>query len=85
MGVLERAVQRDMPSLIPKLFSEDRPAARHRRIEHFDDVHEATVTSISTGPDDVLRPFPIQLDGDYIGEGTAIELESRRVHSPIVA
>ena len=74
VGVLERAAQRDMPTLIPRLFSETRPGARHRRIEHFDDVLEATVTSISTGPDDALRPFPIQLDGDYIGEATALEL-----------
>jgi diacylglycerol kinase family enzyme len=74
VGVLERAAQRDMPSLIPKLFSESHPAAHHRRIEHFDDVHEATVTSISTGPDDALRPFPVQLDGDYIGEATRLEL-----------
>jgi diacylglycerol kinase family enzyme len=72
--VLERAAQRDMPSLIPKLFSESRPAARHRRIEHFDDVTEATVTSTSSDAEGVLRPFPIQLDGDYIGEATALEL-----------
>jgi diacylglycerol kinase family enzyme len=74
IGVLERAAQRDMPSLIPKLFSESRPAARHRRIEHFDDVTEATVTSTSSDAEGVLRPFPIQLDGDYIGEATALEL-----------
>jgi diacylglycerol kinase family enzyme len=74
VGVLERAAQRDMPSLIPKLFSESRPAARHRRIEHFDDVHGATVTSTSTGADGAPRPFPVQLDGDYIGEATRLEL-----------
>src|SRR6476659_7679156 len=74
VGVLERAAQRDMPGLIPKLFSESRPAARHRRIEHFDDVHAATVTSTSTGADGAPRPFPIQLDGDYIGEATRLAL-----------
>jgi diacylglycerol kinase family enzyme len=74
VGVLERAAQRDMPGLIPKLFSESRPAARHRRIEHFDDVTGATVTSTSSDAEGILRPFPIQVDGDYIGEATAIEL-----------
>ena len=76
VGVLERAAQRDMPTLIPRLFSETRPGARHRRIEHFDGVTEATVTStsIAGGEDGALRPFPIQVDGDYIGEATDLEL-----------
>ena len=87
VGVLERAAQRDMPSLIPRLFSEDRPAARHRRIEHFDDVHRGDRRPRSpTGPDGVLRPFPIQVDGDYIGERDADRAaESSPAHSPIVA
>jgi diacylglycerol kinase family enzyme len=75
VGVLQRAVTRDMPTLIPKLFSEDRPAARHRRIDHFEDVHEATVTSASNDGDGAPRPFPIQVDGDYIGESTALRLQ----------
>ena len=74
VGVLERAVQRDMPGLISRLFSETRPAARHRRIDHFEDVTEATVTSTSSDAEGVLRPFPIQVDGDYIGEATELRL-----------
>jgi diacylglycerol kinase family enzyme len=74
VGVLERAVQRDMPGLISRLFSETRPAARHRRIDHFEDVTEATVTSTSNDAEGVLRPFPIQVDGDYIGEATELRL-----------
>jgi diacylglycerol kinase family enzyme len=74
LGVLKRATQRDMPTLIPRLFSENRPAARHRQVEHFDDVTEATVSSISTGKDGTPRPFPLQVDGDYIGERTEIAL-----------
>ena len=68
LGVLKRAAQRDMPTLIPRLFSEQRPAARHRQIEHFDDVTAATVSSISETKDGATRPFPVQVDGDYIGE-----------------
>jgi diacylglycerol kinase family enzyme len=85
VGVLERAAQRDMPSLIPKLFSETRPAARHRRIEHFAGVAEATVASISTDEDGAPLPFPIQVDGDYIGEATLLELRAEPGALTIVA
>ncbi len=74
LGVLKRAAQRDMPSLIPRLFSEKRPAARHRQIEHFDDISSATVVSISQTRGGNTRPFPVQVDGDYIGERTKIDL-----------
>ncbi len=74
LGVLRRAAQRDMPTLIPRLFSEKRPAARHRQIEHFKGVTVASIASISETKEGVLRPFPIQVDGDYIGEKTHLEL-----------
>ena len=74
LAVLQRAAQRDMPTLIPRLFSEQRPAARHRQVEHFEDVAAATVASVSETKDGIARPFPIQVDGDYIGERTRIEL-----------
>jgi len=74
LGVLKRATQRDMPTLIPRLFSEAKPAARHRQIEHFEDIREATVESVSETKDGILRPFPVQVDGDYIGERTKLAL-----------
>jgi diacylglycerol kinase family enzyme len=74
-----------MPSLIPKLFSESRPAARHRRIEHFAGVTEATIASTSTGDEGGERPFPIQVDGDYIGEATRLELRAEPGALTIVA
>ena len=74
LAVLKRAAQRDMPTLIPRLFSEKRPAAKHRQVEHFDDVLSASITSISEGKDGTLRPIPVQVDGDYIGEQTSIAL-----------
>jgi diacylglycerol kinase family enzyme len=63
-----------MPTLIARLFSEKRPAARHRQIEHFAGVTEATVASVSETRDGVTRPFPVQVDGDYIGEKTEMTL-----------
>ncbi len=74
LGVLKRAAQRDMPTLIPRLFSEQRPAARHRQIEHFEGVKAAEVVSISETKDGVTRPFPVQVDGDYIGERAHMSL-----------
>lgn len=74
IGVMKRATQRDAPTLIARLFSESRPAARHRQVEHFDDLVAATVSSISEDKDGNPRPFPLQVDGDYIGDRTRIEL-----------
>jgi diacylglycerol kinase family enzyme len=74
VGVLKRAATRDMPLLIARLFSERKPAARHRQIEHFPGISEATLTSISETKDGILRPFPVQVDGDYIGEKTELRL-----------
>jgi diacylglycerol kinase family enzyme len=74
LGVLRRAAQRDMPTLIPRLFSEKRPAARHRQIDHHEGIAAATVSSISETKEGTTRPFPVQVDGDYIGERTKIEL-----------
>jgi diacylglycerol kinase family enzyme len=74
LGVLKRAAVRDMPTLIPRLFSEARPAARHRRVEHFEGVHAAAIASTSETKDGVSRPFPVQVDGDYIGERTQLDL-----------
>jgi diacylglycerol kinase family enzyme len=76
IGMLKRAVQRDMPTLIGRLFSQSRPASRHRQVEHFDDVTAATIASISEGKDGEPRPFPLQVDGDYIGDRTRVELRA---------
>jgi diacylglycerol kinase family enzyme len=76
VGVLKRATQRDAPTLIARLFSASRPAAHHRQVEHFDDVTAATVSSISEDKDGNPRPFPLQVDGDYIGDRTRIELRA---------
>ena len=85
VGVLRRAAQRDMPTLIPRLFSEKRPAARHRRIDQIEGVTAATVSSASQTRDGTTRPFPVQVDGDYIGERTHIDLRVEPQALTIVA
>jgi diacylglycerol kinase family enzyme len=76
MAVLKRAAQRDMPTLINRLFSDTRPASRHKQVVHFDDVARAVVESVSTDKEGALRPFPLQVDGDYIGDRVRIELRA---------
>lgn len=76
MAVLKRAAQRDMPTLINRLFSESRPAARHPQVAHFDDVLSATVETVSKNKDGSPRPLPLQVDGDYIGERERIALRA---------
>ena len=43
-------------------------APAHRQIDHFEDLTEARVASVSEDADGEPRPFPVQVDGDYIGE-----------------
>jgi diacylglycerol kinase family enzyme len=85
IGVLKRATQRDTPTLITRLFSKTSPASHHRQIEQFTGVAKATVTSISKDKNGAPRPFPIQVDGDYIGEQTQIELKAAPAALTIVA
>ncbi len=74
LGVLKRAAQRDMPTLISRLFSDRGPAVHHRQIEQLSGVTAASVRSISETKDGNTRPFPVQVDGDYIGEKARVEL-----------
>lgn len=85
IGVLKRATQRDMPTLITRLFSESRPAAHHKQVAHFDDVTHAVVETVSTEKDGTVRPFPLQVDGDYIGERDRVELRAAPGALTIVA
>ena len=61
--VLKRATPFEIPTLIPRIFA-NRPGAvtRHRQVEGFTDLKELRVASIDESP------FPLQVDGDYVGE-----------------
>jgi diacylglycerol kinase family enzyme len=85
LAVLKRAAQRDMPTLIWRLLSERRSAADHRQVVHFDQITEATLASASESKDGEPRPFPVQVDGDYIGERTRLELRAAPGALTIVA
>ena len=68
MALLRRAKQRDMLPIASRVLSKTLHVAKHRQIEEFDDITRASVRSISMDQDGVARPFPVQVDGDYIGE-----------------
>jgi diacylglycerol kinase family enzyme len=62
-AVLKRATVLELPTLIPRLLStRARTVLRHRQVEGLGELQELRVDAV----DD--RPFPVQVDGDYIGE-----------------
>jgi diacylglycerol kinase family enzyme len=74
MAVLRRASQGGAVTLSARLLSQSLSTTNHRQIEHFNNLSEARVSSLSTGPEGDPRPFPLQVDGDYIGEESLAEL-----------
>src|SRR5436190_574012 len=73
MALLRRAKQRDMLPIASRVLNKRLHVAKHRQIEEFDDVTKASVRSISADEDGLPRPFPVQVDGDYIGEYTELD------------
>jgi diacylglycerol kinase family enzyme len=74
LAVLRRSAQRDIPTLIPRLLSDRWRAIRHRQIEHFGDLTEARIVAASRDPSGQPRAFPVQVDGDFIGDRTEVNL-----------
>jgi diacylglycerol kinase family enzyme len=68
MALLRRAKQRHMLPIATRVLGRRLHVSRHRKIDVFDDVTEAFVRSVSRDEDGLPRAFPVQVDGDYIGE-----------------
>jgi diacylglycerol kinase family enzyme len=67
-AVLARATPIEMPTLIPRLFSgRASTVARHRQIESVTDLRGLKVVTADG------EPFPLQMDGDYVGEFREVE------------
>jgi diacylglycerol kinase family enzyme len=68
LAAMRRATPFEIPTLIPRLLS-GRPGTvlRHRQIEGVPAVTRARVESVDE------RPFPVQVDGDFIGEYAEME------------
>ena len=74
ISVLRRARQRDMGFIIGRLFSDRFKATDHRHIDHVARVTEGRIESLSDDPDGKRRSFPVQVDGDYIGDFAELDL-----------
>jgi diacylglycerol kinase family enzyme len=68
VAMLRRAAQRDVPTIATRVLMKSVRTPGHRQIDHFDGVTECRVESTSKDADGRIRPFPVQVDGDYIGD-----------------
>ncbi len=63
IAVLRRATVLELPLLLPRVLSGSaEKVARHGRVSALRDIDEAVVSTTDG------RPFPVQVDGDFIGE-----------------
>lgn len=76
MVLLKRGTQRDILGLVPRLLSSRASAASHPQVEAFEHLSEATISSRSPDGNGDLRPFPVQVDGDYIGMYGEVTLQA---------
>jgi diacylglycerol kinase family enzyme len=74
LAMLKRAAQRDVPTIATRVLLERLSTSAHRQLEHFEGVTTARVESISRDAEGRLRTFPLQVDGDYIGDHTELDL-----------
>jgi diacylglycerol kinase family enzyme len=68
VAMLRRAAQRDMPTIAARVLMKSMRTPLHRQIDHFDGVTECRVESASRNAEGHIRAFPVQVDGDYIGD-----------------
>ncbi len=73
LGVLTRAKQRDQATLVSRLLS-GRYLAEHRAVAVLERVTEVTVTSVTEDPEGRRRRFPVQVDGDFLGEHERVRI-----------
>lgn len=66
--VMERAGMREVPGTLWRLFRDGKSLAEHPKAHGFSQLTEARVTSLEK--DGVPMPFPLEVDGDYLGEYT---------------
>ena len=68
VAVLTKATALELPTLVPRLLSgRAHTVLRHRRVTSLGELRRLRVEAIDE------RPFPVQVDGDYIGEYRDIE------------
>lgn len=74
VAVLRRAAQRDVPFIAARILGSQSTAGDHRQIDHFEGLSEARIESASKDATGAWRRFPVEVDGDYIGEYGELQL-----------
>ena len=74
IAILRRAAQRDVPTIAARAFNPRWGIPKHRQIDHFAGFTEARLASVSRDSEGRLRPFAVEVDGDYIGDYPELEL-----------
>jgi diacylglycerol kinase family enzyme len=69
---MKRAGSRDAPGVVWRLFREGHHFARHPQARSFTRLDRASVSGLESA-DGAVRPFPLEVDGDYLGEFTEAE------------
>jgi diacylglycerol kinase family enzyme len=85
VAMLRRAAQRDVPTIAARVLTKRMRTPAHRQIDHFDGVTECRVESISEDPEGRIRQFPVQVDGDYIGDHGELDVSIEPSALAIVA
>lgn len=76
MVVLERANQLDVMGVVPRLLSSRLPTEKHSQARLFEKMIEAKVRSIPREGETEAGTFPVQVDGDFIGDHKEITLRA---------
>ena len=80
LAVLKRASPIELPTVLARMFSgRAATVARHRQVESLPGVREAKVTAVGD------RSFPLEVDGDYLGERDEVVYRVRPRALPVVA
>jgi diacylglycerol kinase family enzyme len=74
IAMLRRAAQRDVPTIATRVLVKRLRTPRHRQIDHLDGVTDCRIESVSRDAEGRIKPFPVQVDGDYIGDHCELEL-----------
>jgi diacylglycerol kinase family enzyme len=69
---MRRAASRDAPGVVWRLFRSGQSLARHPQARSFTRLDRAGVSGLRSAGGGV-RPFPLEVDGDFLGEFTAAE------------
>jgi diacylglycerol kinase family enzyme len=74
VAILRRATQRDVPTIAARVLIDGLRTPKHRQIDHLDGVTECRLESRSHDAGGRIRPFPVQVDGDYIGDHSEVDI-----------